>query len=61
MNKNDNIYKLIITETVCVAIMLLSIITVKYFFKGTYINLHNWYCRIILVDTDIEEVLGNEI
>lgn len=61
MNKNDNIYKLIIAETVCVAIMLLSIITVKYFFKSTYKSLYNWYCLNVLVDTDIEEVLGNEI
>ena len=54
-------FGIIITQITVTLIILLSVLAVKYFFKGTYKNLHNWYCRNVLVDTDIEEVLGNEI
>jgi len=61
MKVNDNLTKLIITQTVCVAIILLSIITVKYFFKGTYKKLLKFYNENICVTTDINEVLSDEI
>ena len=61
MNKNDNLTRLVITQTVCVLIIILSVITVKYFFKGTYKKLLYWYKENVCVGTDINEVLSHEI
>ncbi len=61
MNKADNLTKLIITQTICVLIIILSVITVKYFFGGTYKKLLSWYSENVCVTTDISEVLSDEI
>ena len=61
MNKADNLTRLIMTQTVCVLIIILSVVTVKYFFKGTYKKLLSWYTESVLVNTDINEVLSDEI
>lgn len=54
-------YKTVIVESVCVAIILLSIIIMKYFFKSTFLEVKNFYTQEILSDTRIEEVLLDEI
>ena len=61
MNKADNLTKLIITQAICVLIIILSVITVKYFFGGTYKKILSWYKENICVTTDINEVLSDEI
>jgi hypothetical protein len=61
MNKADNLTKLVIAQTICVLIIILSVVTVKYFFKGTYKKLLSWYKEEVLVTTDINEVLSDEI
>lgn len=61
MNKADNLTKLVIAQTICVLIIILSVVTVKYFFKGTYKKLLSWYKEEVLVTTDINEVLLDEI
>lgn len=61
MNKTDNLARLIIAQTVCVLFIIFSVLVIKYFFKGTYKQLARWYNENICVDTDINEVLGDEI
>lgn len=54
-------YKTVIVQSVCVLIILASVIIMKYFFKGTYSQLENFYREEILSDTKISEVIPNEI
>ena len=61
MNKADNLTKLIITQAICVLIIISSVIAVKYFFGGTYKKLLSWYKENICVTTDINEVLSDEV
>ena len=61
MNKIDNFSRLIITQAVCIVIIISSVIAVKYFFKGTYQKLLSWYNENVCVTTDINEVLSDEI
>ncbi len=64
MAKNDQTARkttkwlhILITELLCAAIILSGIIVIKYFFKGTYIPLKEWYETEILNDTDINQIL----
>lgn len=52
--------KIVIAECILVFIILLSVLTLKYFFKGTYKEFKNWYDKNMAADTDISEVLGEE-
>lgn len=61
MSKTDNLYRLIIAQTICVAIIILSILFTKYFFKNTYNKFLAWYKENVTVTTDVNEVLGDEI
>ena len=56
-NKNETFFKIIIVEIICVAVILLSVISVKYFFKSTYSEVKKWYKANITVDTDIKQVI----
>lgn len=53
----DYIYKIIITEILCVVIILAAVIVVKYAFKDTYKELKEWYETYICDETSIDEVL----
>ncbi len=55
--KNETFFKIIIVEIICVAVILLSVIAVKYFFKATYSKVEKWYKENIIVDTDIKQVI----
>lgn len=59
--KSGGFFGIIITEAVVTLIILLSALTVKYFFKGTYSSLKAWYTENICAETDVNEVLDNEI
>ena len=56
-NSKNYISRITLTQCICMIIILLSIFTVKYFFKGTYNELKEWYKENICIDTDINEVL----
>lgn len=47
---------IIIAQAVCTVIILLSVLCVKYFYKGEYTRLKAWYNTEIATDTDIREV-----
>ncbi len=57
----DNLTKLIIAQSICVGIIILSILFTKYLFRGTYKNFINWYNQNAAATTDINEVLSDEI
>ncbi len=61
MPKADNLYKLIIAQSICVLLIILSVAVTKYFFKGTYKKFVKWYDENVTVTTDVNEVLSNEI
>lgn len=55
----DNMYiNIIITQAICVILIFLSVLTVKYLFKGEYKIFKEWYLEEITADTHIEEVIG---
>lgn len=55
--KVDYIYKIIITQAICMGIILASIMLIKYISKSTYTELKNFYETYICDDTTITEVL----
>ncbi len=54
-------YKAVIIEAVAVLLMLLITLTLKYFFKSEFKKVQDFHTKFIAVDTDISEVLKNEI
>ncbi len=54
---SDLYFKIIITECICVAIILLSVLVTKYFFKSTYLQLKSLYTDNICNHTNVDEVL----
>ncbi len=54
-------FGIIITQMTVTLIILLSVLAVKYFFKGTYRSLKEWYTVNICAETDINEVLDDEV
>lgn len=53
--------QVIITECICVALLIVSVFVCKYFFENTYSKVKTWYIENVCVDTDINEVLSDEI
>ena len=50
-------FKIIVTESICVGIIILGLFVIKYFFKNEFNTLTKWYEQSITVDTSINEVL----
>lgn len=57
VTKREIYSKIIIIEAVCVAIILLTVLTTKFFFKNTFSDIKKWYQSNICIDTDINQVL----
>ncbi len=55
------LYKVIILQGICVLLILLGVLTIKYFFKGEFGQVQSFYQNYIAVDTDINEVLSDEV
>lgn len=55
--KSGYYINIIITQAICVAVILLSVFVLKYFFKAEYKEVKNWYNTEIATNTDINEVL----
>ncbi len=53
----DNYVKVIILQCTVAVIVVLSILVLKYGFKGSYSKFENWYKENILTDTSIYEVI----
>lgn len=48
---------IIITQAICVLVILSVVLVTKFFFKNTYKEIKEWYGINILNDTDINEIL----
>ena len=46
-----------VTQLICVTIIIICLLATKFFFKGTYTEIKQWYQENICNDTDINEVL----
>ena len=55
--KRDNYLNIIVVESVCVLIILLSVFVTKLLFKNVYQAVEDWYNKNICVDTDINQVV----
>ena len=58
MEENQGVYlNVIITQALCMLVVLLSVITIKYLFKSEFKSLQKWYLEEFCNDTLIEEVV----
>lgn len=58
MTEKKGMYiNIIITEALCVAIVLASVLGIKYLFASDYKKLQKWYFTEITNDTEIQEVI----
>jgi len=57
VKKRNMLFPFIITQCVCIAVILLTVFAVKLFFKDTYKKAKYWYEKNICVDTDIASVI----
>ena len=48
---------IMIIQSVCVMLILISLVSIKYFFENTYNDLKKFYNSEICSDTDIDEVI----
>lgn len=55
--KSNNLVNIIIAQAICVALVLCSILAVKYFFKKEYKEIKGFYLSEVATNTDIQEVL----
>ncbi len=53
----DWFYKVLILQSVCIIIMLSAVLILKYFYKGEFSRVENFYKEYITSDTDVNEVL----
>ena len=57
----DWFYKVLIIQTICVLIILLAVVVMKYFFKGQFSKIAEFYNQNIMADTYISEVLEDAV
>lgn len=50
--------KIMTVQTVCVALILVLVLTAKYFLPKTFLQIRKWYDREMCDDTDINEVVS---
>lgn len=54
---SDKSAQIIIVQAICVALIILTVVVIKYFFKDTYADIKEWYSKNICVETSVSEVL----
>lgn len=60
--KAKNMYiSICITQAVCVAVILIAVLVIKYFFSGSYEKLEKWYSENIMEETEITADFDEEI
>lgn len=56
--KKREVYsKIVIIQSICVMIILISVFITKFIFKDTFLSVKEWYKENVCVDTDINQVL----
>lgn len=60
-NKPKNMYiPICITQAICMAVILIAILIIKFFFEGSYAKLQKWYQKNILDETTVTAVFDEE-
>lgn len=60
-NKPKNMYiPICITQAICMAVILIAILIIKFFFEGSYAKLQKWYQKNILDETTVTAFLDEE-
>lgn len=49
-----------VTQAVCIAVILIAVLIIKFFFDGSYTKLQKWYGENILDETNVSEVFEEE-
>lgn len=57
LSKDNKWIGIVITQSICILIILISLILMKYFWKDTFSSVKKWYEINICNDTDVNEVL----
>ena len=50
-----------ITQAVCVAVILIAVLIIKFFFEGCYTKLQKWCVNNFLEETVISDVFDEEL
>lgn len=58
--KKDKFLHIVITEIVCVFLLIMVVLITKYFFKTEFLEFKEWYNQNVLVDIDINQVLEDD-
>lgn len=60
-NKPKNMYiPICITQAICMAVILIAILIIKFFFEGSYAKLQKWYQKNILDETTVPPFFDEE-
>lgn len=60
--KPKNMYVAIATtQTVCIAVILIAVLIIKFFFGDSYKKLEKWYDKNILDQTTVSGIFDEEI
>lgn len=60
-NKPKNMYiPICITQAICMAVILIAILIIKFFFEGSYAKLQKWYQKNILDETTVTAFFDEE-
>lgn len=60
-NKPKNMYiPICITQAICMAVILIAILIIKFFFEGSYAKLQKWYQKNILDETTVTAFFEEE-
>ena len=63
MEENEHkipFFAIFITQTVCIAVILIAVLIIKFFFEGSYTKMQKWYVKNILDETSVSEIFDGE-
>lgn len=57
---HNNFHKIVIVQAICVLVLLMGIVLMRYCSKETFERIKEFYEQELLTETTVEEVLGQE-
>ncbi len=59
--KPKNMYiQICVTQAVCIAVILIAVLIIKFFFESSYTKIQKWYDKNILDETNVSEIFDGE-
>jgi len=55
--KREVFFPFIITQIICVVLIIITLLVTRFFFKDTFAKAKTWYKENFLIDTDIKSVI----